>query len=342
MKILIVGAGITGAVACRLLRQKYKNSVQIEVWDKAKGVGGRMSTSRSPSQEHCIADLGAQYITTDNNNILSYKDIYDILLSNDLLEPFSAAAEGMVVKNKDVKNFVMPRGVNSVVKCLLDQEKIVFKQRVKSLVLQDNKFLVFTEEGLKSVFDVVILTIPVPQILQLEGCVQDIIKENKKLQESLNAVKYSSRYALAYFYDSPITFGLKWDVKFLSDDPVIRYISIDNRKRNRPDCPTAVVIHSTTHFGKDKIDCPLEEIQCELTQYVDKLFPTLPKPISVKCQKWRYSQIIDPYPGRPGYLLLRREPYLIACGDSFTESNLNGCIETATSMFHVITSNIQS
>ena len=41
----------------------FPSNVNLTIWDKARGAGGRMSTSRSSNNSECIADLGAQYIS---------------------------------------------------------------------------------------------------------------------------------------------------------------------------------------------------------------------------------------------------------------------------------------
>lgn len=67
-KVLLVGSGITAAVTGALLRKKLKDHISLTIWDKARGAGGRMSTSRSPGDAECTADLGAQYITVSPEN----------------------------------------------------------------------------------------------------------------------------------------------------------------------------------------------------------------------------------------------------------------------------------
>ena len=64
-KILVVGGGLTSAVTASLLSKSghIASNLELVVWDKARGCGGRMSTSRMPSKPNCTADLGAQYIT---------------------------------------------------------------------------------------------------------------------------------------------------------------------------------------------------------------------------------------------------------------------------------------
>ena len=41
----VIGGGITSAVTSALISEKSQN-VELTIWDKAKGAGGRMSTSR--------------------------------------------------------------------------------------------------------------------------------------------------------------------------------------------------------------------------------------------------------------------------------------------------------
>ena len=62
--ISVIGGGITSAVSSSLLAKKCSEIAKISVWDKARGAGGRMSTSRSPENPQCTADLGAQYISS--------------------------------------------------------------------------------------------------------------------------------------------------------------------------------------------------------------------------------------------------------------------------------------
>ena len=60
----MIGGGITSAATSAFISERLgSKNVHLQVWDKARGAGGRMSTSRSPGNSQCIADLGAQYIS---------------------------------------------------------------------------------------------------------------------------------------------------------------------------------------------------------------------------------------------------------------------------------------
>lgn len=73
-RILLIGAGLTSAVIANVLKrsQIYNTStIELHIWEKARGAGGRFSTSRSPYNSDCVADLGAQYLTRTPSNVLS-------------------------------------------------------------------------------------------------------------------------------------------------------------------------------------------------------------------------------------------------------------------------------
>ena len=61
-RLLIVGAGLTAAVTSALIKQCFHGqNIEIHVWEKSRGVGGRMTSHRSSGGSG--VDLGAQYIT---------------------------------------------------------------------------------------------------------------------------------------------------------------------------------------------------------------------------------------------------------------------------------------
>ena len=57
MKVAIIGAGIAGLTAARELVER---GAQVKVFEKARGLGGRLSTKRLVWGK---LDIGAQYFT---------------------------------------------------------------------------------------------------------------------------------------------------------------------------------------------------------------------------------------------------------------------------------------
>lgn len=53
----------------------------------------------------------------------------------------------------------------------------------------------------------------------------------------------------------------------------------------------SLVVHTSVPFGLKHLEKDKEEVQPIILQELHKLLPDLPQPISIKCQKWRYSQV---------------------------------------------------
>ncbi|XP_068081991.1 renalase-like [Anabrus simplex] len=337
-RVLLVGSGITSSLTSTFIKKKVKDSLYLEVWDKAKGVGGRMSTSRSTTCISSKVDLGAQYITALPEEFLKNQELYESLLSSNVLEPLNANVEGMKLFPAGTKHFVAPNGMNSVVRHFLQYDEIKFEHHVTAISQHENKVLVQTKGGDKDLFDAVILTMPVPQILEITKG----MPLHSELLNALKRVRYSSRYALGLFYDTPNTaFNVPWDAKYI-DNCVFRFIAFDNRKRNRKYEPDACVFHTSVRYGYENIDCSIEDMKEKLLDHVKQMFPTWPKPVHVKCQKWRYSQVIEPYLNKPGYVVLASSPLVLAGGDGFIESNFSGCLFSASKLAEVAVDMINS
>lgn len=112
-RVLLAGAGPTAAVIWHLLRG---GAEAVTVIDKARGVGGRMSTSRARSVgsdgARPRADLGAQYITSTDA-------ITKSLVDSGVLQPLTAPLAGQREAQATQENWVAPAGMSAVVKALL-------------------------------------------------------------------------------------------------------------------------------------------------------------------------------------------------------------------------------
>ncbi|XP_051473027.1 renalase isoform X4 [Apus apus] len=283
MRVLVVGAGLTGGACAALLRGAAR--ARLAVWEKARGAGGRMGTSRGARDPACTADLGAQYVTLEAGRAGPRGSLSEELLSHGILEPLRAPVEGMVVKEGSC-NYVAPQGISSIVKYYLKQSAgadVFYEQHVTHISLRDGKWEVSRKTGPPEQFDIVILTMPVPQILQLQG---DIVNKS-------------------------------------------------------PEIGPSVVVHTTVTFGSEHLDSDLAEVQQLILSHLEEVVPSLPQPASIKCQKWRYSQVTKAVPNCQGQMILHTQPLLICGGDGFTRSNFDGCIDSAVSLAEAVKSHLQ-
>ncbi|XP_067285989.1 renalase isoform X1 [Pseudorasbora parva] len=342
-RVLIVGAGLTGSLCACLLRRELPNKANIVVWDKSRGAGGRMSTSRSPNNPSCTVDLGAQYISVTPYYARIHSSFYEELLAQDFLKPMVAPVEGMMSKEEGIVNYVTPHGVSSIVKHYLKESagaEVLYDRHVTHIHRKDTGWEVCLKGGASQQFDVVVLTMPVPQILQLQGDVESLMGENQR--KKLEAVSYSSRYALGLFYKADARIDVPWAAKYVSNNPCIRFIAIDDKKRNleSKDCGHSVVVHTSVPFGIQHLEEEKNTVQPIILEELEKVMPELPEPDSIKCQKWRYSQVTRSVADCPGQMTLLSQPLLVCGGDGFTHSNFDGCIESALKVFEVLKSSL--
>lgn len=301
-----------------------------------------MSTSRSPSDPACTADLGAQYITATPHYARIHHSFYEELLANGILAPLVTSVEGMMSKEEGLKNYVTPNGVSSIVKHFLKESgaDLVFGRHVTHISRHGACWEVGHKDGAPEQFDAVVLTMPVPQILQLQGDISSLLAGSQR--EQLESVRYSSRYALGLFFPPHTNIPTPWAAKYVAGSPCIRFIAIDDRKRNTesPDCGPSLVVHTSVPFGLEHLEEQKEEVQPIILQELNKLLPQLPTPASIKCQKWRYSQVSQAVADCPGQMTLLSDPLLVCGGDGFTHSNFDGCIESAIAVVNVLKANL--
>ncbi|XP_041714476.1 renalase isoform X1 [Coregonus clupeaformis] len=191
-RVLIVVAGLTGSLCACLLRREMPNKV-IVVWDKSQG-----------------AELPAHGV----------------------LKPLVSSVEGEVMKEGGHKNYVTPTGVSSIVKHFLKQSgaEVFFDHHVTHIFQKGASWEVCQKDTAPEQFDDVVLTMPVPQILQLQGDEDSLLEESQRQQ--LEAVSYSSRYTLGLFYKAQAHIDVPWAAKYVSNNPCICFIAIDDKKCN--------------------------------------------------------------------------------------------------------------
>ncbi|XP_028264196.1 renalase isoform X2 [Parambassis ranga] len=299
-----------------------------------------MSTSRPPDASSHSADLGAQYITATAAYAQSHRSFYSELLSAGVLQPLDCLIEGLQ-KKEGSEDYMTPLGTCSVVKHFLSQSgaDLFFEHQVTGLYRRGASWEVERKAGGSERFDAVILTMPVPQILQLQGELEHFLSVQQKQQ--LDNVVYSSRFAVALFFPPDVVFSFSWGARYVTDSSCIRYIAVDSRKRNAdPRQGPSLVVHTSVPFGLENLERDKEDVQPIILQELHRLLPGLPQPISIKCQKWRYSQVLTSVPDCPGHMTLCEQPLLVCGGDAFCHSNFDGCVESALSVLSALKANL--
>lgn len=176
-----------------------------------------------------------------------------------------------------------------------------------------------------------------------------------------------SRFALSLLISHLPASAVPWTSKYVKGDDVIRYISIENKKRqlnndNNPNC-LAILVHTSIQFYEEFY---LHSDQDITEKILEHLYPYLPmlRSENIVLQNsslhhWKLSQVITSSQSMDNIdggrilndqscdssLFLKQSnhqstqlefPFLGFAGDYFTESNFNGCSKSARSLVRKI------
>lgn len=164
MKVAVIGAGLTGLSVASVL---HARGVDVSVFEKSRGRGGRMSTKRLPWAD---LDIGAQYFTARAHVFIERVDEWQSL---GLVAPWNftphAYKQSVLKPSPDqTKRFVALPGMNSLCKHLSKGLDIHFNARVESLTSDGlNWSLTFADGSRKGEFDWVVACLPAEQSKQI-------------------------------------------------------------------------------------------------------------------------------------------------------------------------------
>ncbi|MGB6230492.1 MAG: FAD-dependent oxidoreductase [Litorimonas sp.] len=236
MKIAIIGAGMAGLTAARRLADTH----EVVLFDKSRGVGGRMSTRYAGAYEF---DHGAQYFTaTDPDFQAMIEGMEDAARWN---------SHGVYLKIGDLSpDTGKPRWVgaprmNSVPKALSGGLDIALGRRVSRIAGAAGEVTLRFEDGsVEGPFDRVICTAPAPQAA-------DLLPKSSALQPILADVSMHACFALMVCWPEPFDPG--WDSLRVSDLP-ISWLACNHSKPGRNRAVSTLVVHAAPEWSDEHAD----------------------------------------------------------------------------------------
>jgi renalase len=283
-----------------------------------------------------VADLGAQYLTQTARADVA---LYEELVEAGVLTPMTCDVVGK--RGEKGLDFAAPRGTSRVVHHLLGDASVHYGRRLVRLeATEDGAWSASSDDGTSERFAAVVLTIPVPQMLQLEGSVK-VLLEGKGLE----AVEYSSRYAAVLtFPRAELRRALPAPARYVSaaESEVVRWVSrgLGPERESEDEAGEEVLLaHSSVEFGAryslagkegDERVRTMGAAEADVRAAVSALLPTLPEPSGVRMHWWRYSQVTRASPAiSDAVLVVQERPLLILAGDGIVgESKFDACVES--------------
>ncbi|MFN7448224.1 MAG: FAD-dependent oxidoreductase [Pirellula sp.] len=314
--IAVVGAGISGAMAARTLAD---HGLQVTVFDKSRGMGGRMSTRHL--DEHAF-DHGAQYFTVRHPVFRRYVQSW-------VEQGVAALWEGTVVAydrdensaepswhchvRPSVERFVGTPGMTSIAKHLLKNAEMRLNHQVIAIEPDGSRLRLMAADGLDlGVFDQVILAIPAPQASSL-------VPFDAVLSSQLASVRYDPCWCAMFQFEEQLPSD--WNGAFVNGGAV-RWIARSHTKPGRYSKGESLVIHAAPDWSAQSYEKDQEFVMDTLLEEYFRVTGQKPQiPTIAMAHRWRYSIPIST--AVPTNCFQHRST-VIACGDWAGGSRVEG------------------
>jgi photolyase PhrII len=299
-RIAIIGAGISGAIAARILAD---HGLPLTLFEKSRGVGGRMATRRYPDGDF---DHGAQYFTARDKQFRRYLRSW---IEVDVASPWTgrivAYDEPRIEKQTPPQTrYVASPGMTGLVKHVVQGLDVRFDTQVQEVVKHEAVYeLKDSQQESLGYFDRVIAAIPAPQSLSL-------LAEFPEMAIPLASVEMDPCWCL--MLQVADTLKTSWSGAFVNTGK-IRWIARNTTKPGRNGQGESIVIHASSDWTNKHLDKDTLFIQSELLGEFWKITGLDEQtPLAMHTHRWKYAIPSKSYPDR---YVAQQDNTLLACGD---------------------------
>jgi renalase len=286
LPVAIVGAGLAG-LSCATELQRA--GLKVIVFDKSRGVGGRMSTRRG---DNWSCDHGAQYFTARDVNFRAEVERWRAAGVANVWQPRLAVWDGAWSPVRDididVERFVGVPRMTAPARLLADGLTVQLSTTIERLEqLADGWHLFSVEHGLlPDRFAAVLLAIPAPQVLPLlENSTSELAQHDlaPELAVLARTATMHGCWALMLQYDTPL--ALPFDAAFINRGP-LRWLARDNSKPGRGARETWL-LHANAAWSDAHLESNAEDIAAQLLAAFAEL--GAPQPAAWTAHRWRFA-----------------------------------------------------
>lgn len=312
-KVLIIGGGIAGCIAAKLLSE---NGFSVQMLEKSRGAGGRMSTKRMDGTR---ADHGAQYFSARTE---PFQNQVKEWLSQNLVASWKRNNED----NYD--RYYCKLGMSSLPKSLLNEHiHLVANERAISWEKNTNGFATLTESGNTYISDYLICTAPAPQAA-------DFVKaSNLESLKHLATITYEPCFALLLTTNRQISLPENGAI----DKPngTFNWL-MSNDIKGFAGKPT-YTLHTNHEFASEHFEKNIEELKGLLLEHLPKEFDKV-ELLEVIVHKWRYGIAMD----RISEKFLRSSDGVYFAGDGFGIGNVEGAYTSGLAVAQDLITNLRA
>ena len=317
-RIAVVGAGLAGLVLAQLLGQDH----DVVVFEKSRGVGGRMATRYAGAFEF---DHGAQFFTARSD---AFGSFLAPLEKRGVIVPWHArfaelrrSQVGEIRQWSDeYPHYVGVPRMNAVGKWLARDIDVRTGTTVQALVKEDAGWRLRTDTaGTPDAFDWVVFTAPPAQTAPL-------LPRGSSLREDCDTINMTACFALLLGFSKAQT--LAWQATRVRDAD-ISWMSANHSKPGRPP-GFSLVAHSTNAWADTHLEDRPEAVKAHLLSEVSAVAGIDADAAEyVELHRWRYANIARQ--GGKGYAI-DSSNRVAAAGDWLVRGRVEGAFQSANAL----------
>lgn len=249
-RIAVIGAGISGLACATALAEA---GFAVQVFEKSRGVSGRMSTRRS---ENWQCDHGAQYFTARDPAFRAEVQRWIAAGAAALWEPRMRVYAGpgptdWTSHASSVERFVGTPGMTAPGRLLASGLQLHTEVCITGLQCEGAVWRLQSAAGdIADPFDGVLLALPAPQAQALLGDVAPA------LAAQVGSVVMRPAWALMLRFDTPLS--LPFDAAFVNAGP-LRWVARDSSKPGRG-AQDIWLLHGTPAWSAPRLEWPPEQV----------------------------------------------------------------------------------
>ncbi len=322
--LAIIGAGLAGISLAHLLQ----HHARITVFEKSRGISGRMSTRYADPYQF---DHGAQYFTINDPG---FRDFLTPYRNNGIILPWKPHAVLLsperaaqpCAAEKDY--FVAAPRMNSLVKAIAADTKMethILHRVVSFSQTAHQRWQLNVESGKDSpapwpeTFDWVICTAPAPQA-------HDLLAPHGIGHGIWDKTHMQGCYSLMLGFETQQDFD--FDAAYVENSP-IGWIAVNSGKPGRK-TDQSLLIQSTNEWAETHIEDDAERVTESLLQAFEDVVPVDKSRITYKSlHRWRYAGVQH---AADTACLLDHDKKIAACGDWFVKGRVEGAFISAAAL----------
>jgi hypothetical protein len=302
MHIAIIGAGLAGLT----LAQQLNDMANITVFEKARGVSGRLATRSADAFQF---DHGAQYFTARDARFQTFLQPY---IKSGVVQEWTPKVLTLALGEKPYKrdwfepHYVAVPSMTALAKHMAADLDIKLQTQITALTKVDHHWqLTDQHQQTHGPFDWVLCTAPAPQAYQL-------MPDSFAAKNQLLSVQPTPCFSLMLGFNNALK--LNFDAAEVKNS-AIRWICVNSHKPKRPTAFT-LLIHTDAAWSSAHINDDPTDVQHYLLQTLEQLLAQALAPEHIALHRWLYAGTAIPL-GQD--CLIDTDQSLGVCGD--------GCID---------------